>query len=650
MPGIATFADVLAIESIPLEERNLPASTYEVFQRSAKKFPDTPALLFFLQGTEYRKHVSYTFSELLAKINQTANMLHDLGIGPGDTVTFVLPNLPQTYFTLFGGEAAGIACPVNPLLEPETIADILNAARTKVLVTLAPFPKSDVWEKVASVANDVPTLETILQVDIANYLGGVKKLLVNLLRRGKGKETLRARVLDFDKTAAGYPTDRLTSGRVIDPDDIAAYFHTGGTTGTPKLAMHTHFNEVFDSWAATTAVGATNEDRNFLGLPLFHNYGALAVGLGSWHHGAGVVMGTPQGFRGEGVIDNFWKILEYYDCTLFSGVPTLFKTLLNVPVGDANLSKLKGATCGAAPLPVEIARQFTERTGILIVEGYGLTEGTSVSSVNPIEGEPRFGSIGYRLPYQEVRPAVLEDGKFVRFCEPGETGIILVRGPNVFKGYNDDFYNKGIFLDTGDGGKPWLNTGDMGYQDEDGYIWLTGREKELIIRGGHNIDPKQIEEPMHRHPAVALAASVGRPDPRVGEVPVLYVELKPDATATEEELLDFAREQIGERAAVPKRIYIIDQIPLTAVGKVFKPALFQAQVEEVFNEELAKLAEVAQADVRTEIDKRLGVVARVRVTPAPDVSHDRATQAVHDVLGSYAVHYEVSVAGERVTA
>ncbi|RME63172.1 MAG: acyl-CoA synthetase, partial [Caldilineae bacterium] len=618
-------------------------NTYAALQRLAEKHPARTALTFFLQGTKYEKHVSYTFRDVFQRVTQTANMLHDLGVRPTDTVAYILPNLPQTYFTLFGGEAAGIVAPINPLLEPPALADILRAAEAKVLVTMGPFPRTDVWPKVAAIADDVPTLETILRVDLANYLGGVMKLLVGLMRRGQGKERLRARVLDFDATAARYPTDRLVSGRVIGPDEVAAYFHTGGTTGTPKLAVQTHFNQVYDSWAATLSIGVEEGDSNFLGLPLFHNYGALAVGLGTWQQSASIVMGTPQGFRGEGVIENFWRIMAHYRCNLFSGVPTLFKALLNVPVAGVDISHVRGASSGAAPLPVEIARQFIEHSGVKIVEGYGLTEGTSVASVNPIEGEIRLGSVGFRLPYEEMRIAIIEDDALVRFCEPGETGVVVLRGPNVFKGYRDPFYNQGVFVDAGDGGGPWLNTGDRGYQDEDGYFWLTGREKELIIRGGHNIDPRLIEEPMHEHPAVALAASVGRPDPRVGEVPVVYVELKPDATATEEELMAFAQEHIGERAAIPKRIYIIDQIPLTAVGKVFKPALFQQQVVEVFGQEVQALEGVTEVLVGAEGDKRLGTVARVQVKAAPGVDKAALEQQVRQVLGQYAVHFDVVV-------
>lgn len=646
MGGFATVSDIDAFERTPLVERNLPESTYAAIRRTAETYPDDTALIFFLQGTAYQQAVHFTYRQWLGKLHQTANMLHDLGLRPGETVSYILPNLPQTYLALYSGETAGIANPINPLLEPAGLAEILNAAQTKILVTLAPFPKTDIWEKVAAIADSVPTLQTILQVDIANYLHGVKRLAVGLMRLGKGKEKVRAGVLDFDKTLAKYPAERLASARTIDRDEIASYFHTGGTTGAPKLAIHTHFNEVYDAWMGTVAVDVQRQERMYLGLPLFHNYGAIAVGLGAWMADATLVMGTPQGFRGEGVIPNLWKIIDHYKINSLGAVPTLFKALLNVPVGDADIGSLQVAICGSAPLPVELARQFTAQTGVNILEGYGLTESTSVSAVNPRAGEPRIGSIGLRYPYQEMRIAQLEGDRFVRFCAPNEIGTVILRGPNVFPGYKDEFQNRGVFLDNGDGEGRWLNTGDLGYQDEDGFFWLTGRQKELIIRGGHNIDPRQIEEPMHRHPAVALAAAVGRPDARVGELPVVYVELKPGATTTAEELLEFARANIAEQAAVPKQIRVVEHMPLTAVGKIAKLPLACEQVADVIEQELTQIVGIARHTVEIISDRKLGLVAKVQIVAMPGVDAAMLEVQIRQAIGQYAVRIDLQVSDD----
>lgn len=642
--AVATLADIEEMERIPLKERNLPASTYAAIKRSAEQHPNQTALGFFLQATEFENAVMYNYAEFLGKINQTANMLHDLGVGRNDVVSYILPNTPQTYFTLFGSEAVGISNPINPLLEPHVMAEIMNAAKTKVLVTIANFPKTNIWEQVASIANDVPTLETIITIDLAAFLSTVKKVIVSGLRIIKGSmntKDVRAKVIDFDSTIKRYPSNKLNSPEPK-ADDIAAYFHTGGTTGTPKLAMHTHANQVFDGWVVGLAIGVEAGKMTYLGLPLFHNFGAIAIGVQSFVYGCGIIMGTPSGFRGEGTFPNFWKIVDHYKINLFGGVPTVYKELLNHPV-DADISSLEMANCGAAPLPVELANQFEKHAGIPILEGYGLTEGTSVCSVNPRDGVPKYGSIGYRLPYQEMAIAEIEDGNFIRFCDDDEAGVVIIRGPNVFAGYDDDFYNQGAYVDTGDGKGKWLNTGDTGRRDADGYFWLTGRKKELIIRGGHNIDPQVIEEVLMTHPAVALSAAVGRPDARVGEMPVAFVELKPGTSATSDELQAFAASNIGERAAVPKTVTVLPEIPLTAVGKIFKPALTRQLVKEVYEGEVSKLNGVQSVSVEAEGDKRLGTVARMNVKAAAGQDKAALEESIRSALGGYTIHYDLTI-------
>ena len=637
MPHVATLADIEAIEQIPLSERDLPASTYEAIRRGAARNPDGVALHFFLQGDMYDKGVSFTYREWLGALHQTANMFHALGLRPGEVVTMILPNLPQAFLTIFGGEIAGVVGPINPLLEPAAFADIMNAAQSKMLVTLAPFPGVDIWEKATSVVEKVPTVETVVVVDLADFIPGMPKPEL--------PETIaQAKVVDFNAAMKQQPPDRLIFDRTIQPDDIASYFHTGGTTGAPKIAQHTHRNEVFDAWSPGMVLEVEPGQVFMCGLPLYHVNAVIVTGLIPWMFGATVVLATPLGYRDKTLFPNFWKIVEHYKVTFFSGVPTVYAGLLHVPIGDADVSSLRYAICGAAPMPVEVFKEFERRTGIRILEGYGLTEGTCVSSVNPPHGERRIGSIGFRIPYQEMVIARVNDNGTGEILPPNEIGSVLIRGDNVFPGYLEDIHNKDIWVDLGDDGGPWLNTGDLGRQDEEGYFWLTGRKKELIIRGGHNIDPKQIEEPMHRHPAVALAAAVGRPDARVGEVPVVYVQLKPGAEASPEELLAFAQEHVPERAAIPKQVILIEQMPVTAVGKIFKPALVRMQIGEVLGEALNALDEVAEAVVQAVPSKLHGTEVQVRVTLAEGVARAAGEEAVQGVLGQYAFHYVVEIA------
>ncbi len=642
--GVATLSDIKAIERKPLAERDLPQSTYEALLRGESINPNKIALRFFLQGEAYLDQLFFTYKDLIGLVNQAANMFHDLGVGENDVVSMILPNLPQSFITIWGAEAAGIVNPINPLLEPQVMADIMNAAGTKVLVTLAPFPSTDVWQKVSSIVDQVASLETILQVDLANYLSTIQRLAVRYIRFRSGKgPSVRAQVLDFGKTAYRYPAESLISGRTIKADDIASYFHTGGTTGTPKLAKHTHFNEVYDAWAAAQFIDMSAAKVLFCGLPLFHVNGVIVTGMLPLMHGASVVLGTPQGYRG-GVIPNFWRIVEQYKINFFSGVPTVYSALLNIPREDEDISSLEFAVCGAAPMPVEIFRQFEEQTGVRILEGYGLTEGACISSINPPFGERRIGSIGYRLPYQEMQAARLgAEGQYEGACAVDEIGQILVRGPNVFSGYKDEMHNRGVWVDTGDGRGAWLNTGDLGRQDAEGYFWLTGRKKELIIRGGHNIDPRLIEDPLVEHPDVALAAAVGRPDAYAGELPVAYVQLQPQSSLSEQELMAYAEEKIGERAAVPKAIHIVSEVPQTAVGKIFKPYLVQREVEDVYRQEAAGLEGVQSVEVTAGADQRHGIAARVIVTAAAGADRAELETALHHALGQYTVYYELTI-------
>ncbi len=536
-------------------------------------------------------------------------MLHELGVGPTDIVSYLLPNLPETHFTLWGGQAAGIVNPINPLLEPSTIADILNAAGTKVLVTLRAFPKTDIWQKAEAVAPLVPTLRRV--VDMLSYLAPVQQLVIGAMRLGQRRPSLPGvQVVDFADALKRQPTDRLVSGRRIAPTDVACYFHTGGTTGTPKIASLTHHNLTSVSYSAAYLLDDDHEAAPperlvfFCGLPLFHVNGVVVTGSVPWLLGHTVVLGSPAGYRGAGILDNFWQLVAHYRISLFSGVPTIFSRLLDLPVAGHDLSSLRYAICGAAPLPVNLIRAFEQRTKLRLVEGYGFTEGSCISMVGPLAGVPMPGSIGLRVPCQEVRVVVLnEQGAYLRAAAPDESGTLVVRGSNIFGGYLQPEHNKGIWVDTGDDLGPFYNTGDLGRQDAQGGFYITGRQKELIIRGGHNIDPKLIEEALAAHPAVALAAAIGRPDAHAGELPVAYLTLAAGQHATEAELLAFAEATIPERAAVPKNVYIAAELPLTAIGKILKPTLVKQEISRVYARELVTVPGLTVQAVTVRDDK-----------------------------------------------
>jgi len=618
---IRNIEDIRAIESVPLEERVTTACTYDLIKKGAQENPDGNALYFLMSGEMWESPVEISYAQFLARVTQSANLFHDLGIGPRDVVTWILPNLPHTHFVLWGAETAGIANPINPLLEPAQIRDIMVSAKTKILVALGEYPGSDIWPKVEAIRKEVPTLEAIVRV--------------------MGPSDKAEGIYGYDEVIDTYNSEKLDSGREIGPDDVCSMYHTGGTTGTPKLAMRTHMNEMFSAVVCSLGLDLSRESTMMCGLPLFHANAPLLTGLAPFSVGASVVLLSPVGYRDPGIIKNFFKIAERYGVDSFMTVPTVLSMLLDVPVEGIDLSRLRYAMCGAAPLSVQVFRAFEERTGLKLLEGYGLTEATVVTSNNPRDGVRKVGSVGLRIPYQEMKTVMLDaNGEYVRDCETDEIGVIVMRGPNVFKGYAEDAHNKGAWV-QGD----WLNTGDMGRLDEDEYMWLTGRKKELIIRGGHNIDPAVIEEVLYEIDDVALAAAVGRPDKHAGEVPVAYVMPKPGAKLDVEEIELYCRERITERAAVPKNVTVIESMPMTAVGKIFKPALQYDAVKEVFTRDLEEVGGLTDSlEIVVKEDKVHGTAAVVTVKPAAGVSEDQLRERIDSILGHYTVHYEVHIA------
>ncbi|WP_417623980.1 acyl-CoA synthetase [Paremcibacter congregatus] len=602
---IKTAQDCAELGQMPLQNRlDGLTSTYAVIRRAAARWPDKTAIRFLPTAARDEAGVEISYAALFARVTRTANLLHDLGIGPGDVVSYLLPNLPETHYVLWGAEAAGVVNPINPLLETDHMVAIMQAAGTKVLVASA---APDIWRKALDIKAQVPSLRHLVQVGGTGETDGS--------------------VVIYDQLVDAYPADHLASGRDIRPDDICSLFHTGGTTGVPKLAMHSHYNEVANACMLALSAELSEADVGLCGLPLFHVNGAIVTGIGCFFSGATVVLATPGGYRTPALLAHFWQIVARYQVTFFSGVPTIYAGLLQTPVGETDVSSLRMAICGAAPMPRDIIRQFEARTGLTLIEGYGLTEGTCVSCVNPLYGERRIGSIGFSMPYQDMKTVIIDgEGAYVRDCAPEEIGTVVIRGPNVFHGYLQEEANAGIWVE-GD----WFNTGDMGRQDAEGYFWLTGRTKELIIRGGHNIDPAIIENELVKHPAVAQVAAVGKPDAYAGELPVAYVVLKPGMTCSTAALIGFAAQGIAERAAVPKDIYQVDALPLTAVGKIFKPDLKRDAIRRVIATELAEFA--AEINISVAADKTYGTVATIHYDSALSAEQIRK---IRQTMGHFA--------------
>lgn len=611
MGEFANLADVKAIEAeMPWEARGAARTMHEFLSRAKAAHGTRPAISFQILSGPKDKAETLTWNGLHAKATQAANLFRSLGIGEGDVVAYVLPNSLETAITLLGGSIAGIVNPINPLLEPEQISAILRETKAKVVVTLKAFPKTDVPQKVAEAVKHAPSVKTVLEVDLVRYLAPPKSWIVPLIRP-KNPVTHTANVLNFNTELAKQPADRLTFAD-HPADRVAAYFHTGGTTGMPKVAQHKVSGMVYNGWLGQRLL-FKETDCVMCPLPLFHVFAAYPILMSMIASGAHAVFPTPAGYRGDGVFDNLWKLIERWRCTYLITVPTALAALMQRPI-DADISSLKNAFSGSAPLPVELYNRFFKATGVEIVEGYGLTECTCLVSVNPPGGTKKIGSVGLPFPHTHVR-ILQKTAEGFRDCAVDEVGEICVSNPGVFEGatYTEVDKNRDLFAEG-----RFLRTGDLGRIDADGYLFITGRAKDLIIRGGHNIDPALIEEGLMKHEAVAFVGAIGQPDAHSGELPCAYVELVKGKEIGVEELMAYAQTHIHERAAVPKYIEILPELPKTAVGKVFKPDLRRMAITRVYDAALAEAGIGAHVAEVVE-DKKRGLVARlVRTAPVED--------------------------------
>ena len=630
MQEFSSMADRNAIEAqMPWEDRDNPVTLYGLLARTTQEFGPRPAVSFQITSGPTDKAETVTWQQMHDRSVQAANLFRSLGIGEKDVVAYIMPNCNETLYALIGGAIAGIVNPINPLLDAEQIGAILRETGATVLVTLKAFPKTEVAQTAAAAVKLAPNVKTVLEVDLNRYLGPPKSWIVPLIRP-KNPVSHQAEVKDFNAELAKQNTSLDFADST--EDRVAAYFHTGGTTGMPKVAQHKYSGIIYNGWLGSELLFDEN-DVVICPLPLFHVFAVHVVFMAVLTAGSHVIFPTPAGYRGDGVFDNFWKLIERWKVTFVITVPTAIAALMQRPV-DADVSSLKIAFSGSAPLPVELYNRFEKATGVTICEGYGLTEATCLVSINPPAGRKKVGSVGIPFPYSDVKIFHADgDGDVSKECGVDEVGEICVANPGVWGGNTYTEAEKNIDLYHEFDNRAYLRTGDLGRLDEDGYLWITGRAKDLIIRGGHNIDPAEIEEALAGHEAVAFVGAIGQPDAFAGELPCAYVELVEGASVTPEELMDFAKKHVHERAAHPKHVEILDELPKTAVGKVFKPALRKMAITRVYNAALQKDGHAVEVVEVIESKKR-GLVAQL------DALDDVDKDAVQATLGEYTRPYE----------
>ena len=604
---------------VSLEKRLPERSILDVFIASANHRPEDIAITMLMTSAEDEQPRQVGYAQLLGLIRRAANMFTALG-GPAPGVAYMLPSLVETHVTLWGAETAGFAVPINFLLQPDSIAELLKASDARILVALGQHPQLDIWEKALQLRGEIPDL-----------------VLVRVSPPGTAAEK---GVVDFGLTLMAQPDDHLTFDKARSGDDVAAYFHTGGTTGVPKLVAHTHRSQLVAAFGGATMCGFTSSDVLTATFPLFHVAGTIVAGLSVFMAGAEVLIMSPAGLRNPAIIEDFWRLTAKYKATLVAGVPTALGAVLQTPLGEHDISTVRAGLTGAALLPPAIAQQFTEVTGCTLFEILGMTEASGLISIDPACGDGAAGSVGWALPYTQVE-VLRQDaqGTLGEVCDVGEIGVIAISGDHISPGYRDPKHDDGVF------NSGLLNSGDLGYKDFQGRLFIAGRSKDLIIRSGHNIDPAMIENAMAAHPAVAVAAAVGMPDAYAGELPICFVQLHQGFVVSDAELHSHAQKIIDERPAWPKKIQVIDTIPLTTVGKIYKPGLRCEAAKLKISDLVHNEMNLHQADIEV-IE---GGARGMRITVSVDEVDQLSVPDIKQMLAAYLFETRVKVIKENVS-
>lgn len=530
------------------------------FERSAKEFPNKDALIFI--------DAKITFKKMQSMVNKIANALLDMGVKPGDKVAMLLPNMPQIVIGSYAAWKIGAVVVMNnPLYTDHELEYQLNNSESTVLITM------DLLGPRMIALRPKTQVKKIIIAHIRDHLGFPKKQLLPIVAKDKHK--------DIPPTPDVFEwTDLLKKYTDKDPgimakfNDLANLQYTGGTTGVSKGVMLTHKNlacnlQQINAWFP----GFKRGELTSLGvLPYFHSFGLTTVmNLCLWQGWTQVLIPRPE----PGAI---LEAVVKHKVNFFPAVPTMYVGLLNHPkIKDSDISSIRGCFSGAAPLPIEVIKEFEAKTGAQICEGYGLSETSPVATINPYGGKTLQGSIGLPVPDTELKIVDLEEG--TKEMPAGQEGEVCIRGPQVMSGYYKMPDETAKTLRDG-----WLYTGDIGKMDENGYFYIVDRKKDMIIAGGYNIYPRDIDEVLFEHPKIMEACAIGVPDKYRGETVKVFVVLKPSESMTEQEVIDYCKTKLAAYK-VPKIVEFIDSLPKSNVGKILRKELRKMELEKMQKEQ-----------------------------------------------------------------
>ncbi len=558
-------------EGVALDITGYDKALYTILDESAQVYPNQVYTIF--------NDATRTYAQVKDTADRIANFLASKGIKKGDRVAIFLPNLPHYPALFFGILKVGAVCVTcNPIYTASELNYQLGDAGAKMVFCMD-HPQFYPTTVKAIKGTDV---ENVVICGVKSYLPWLKGFLGGLLGKIPKAESYQEGHLFFDDiVASAQPKPPAVE---IDPlNDLALIIYTGGTTGRPKGAALTHANFLYDVMALEEWGRFRHESggppeklrrggfHTYLGvLPWYHSFGLTIAMLSACGTGSKLIC-IPDPRAGDPPFTEVLKAVQKHRPTLMPAVPTIFVAFTNHALLEQfDLTSLMGCFSGGAPLPPEVCKQFEEKTGSVIFEGYGLSETAPAATANPTNRENRkIGSIGFPIPGTDIKIVDLETG--LTELPQNEDGEIAIHGPQVMQGYwNKPEENKAVFREIG--GKRYFLTGDIGHVDEDGYILITDRKKDMIIVGGFNVYPRDVEDILFTHSKVAIAAVVGVPDAKRGEIVKAYIQLKPGETATEKEIQEFCKENMAGYKR-PRMIEFRDEVPVSNVGKVLRRVL-----------------------------------------------------------------------------
>ncbi|MEC7762378.1 MAG: AMP-binding protein [Pseudomonadota bacterium] len=581
---IRSQADIRTLEERPFNAVFPHRSPWDILRAQAEERPDAVAIRYIRDATDPRADEVITYADFARRIMGAAKVFRALGVGSTDAVAVLAQHTPSAQTAIWGAQIAGRACPINPLLKPDHIAALLAAAGAKAVVIMGVNGEMDYWSGLVPALREAGVTLPILACDADALSPGADGVFEDMI-------------------AAADSPDIVPEG---DERSLAAFYHTGGTTGAPKLVQHMRLNEAHVARTCALMHDLGPDDTVINGFPLFHVAGAFVYGLSTLSAGGTLVIPGRLGMRNTAFVGDIWKQVERLGVTIIGVVPTILATLKGKPI-NADISSLRWLLTGGSPLPTELADAAEKHVGVPVRNILGMTECAGAIAVEPVHGPRTPLSCGLAMPFTEIAVFGETNGDAdpAKPLATGETGIVALRGPNVAAGYSDPARNAGTFLDGG-----WLISGDLGTIDDEGRLYVTGRKKDVIIRGSHNIDPQMIEDALLAHPDVVTAAAVGMPDAYAGELPVVFAEMRQGSEAREADLIDFLKARIEDPVALPKRIGMVEAMPVTPVGKIFKPTLRA----EAIRWAIAATGEKLGVDPEVEVDDKLAT----RVTVPAD--------------------------------